>query len=209
MNWAKLKAAERAFLGRYPNGFDDAALIGLTKRHNLAKHVAFAQEYLTPESGARVAKTLANIELLVSRSSMVSFFEKPKFKGLIARLDRHQQAFFVDSMLELLHGDQPAGFAGLVDVLQQEKLARWSLVTIVPTYFAPSKAVFVKPTTAKGILAALEIEHLVYKPQPTWAFYEGYRDLIEQLKAAVDSRLSPSNAAFTGFLMMALPSVGQ
>jgi hypothetical protein len=45
---------------------------------------------------------------------------------------------------------------------------------------------------------------LEYKPLPTWAFYLGYRDLINTAKQQVDSSLSPSNAAFSGFLMMAM-----
>jgi hypothetical protein len=45
---------------------------------------------------------------------------------------------------------------------------------------------------------------LVYKPTPTWDFYTAYRDLINHAKTQVDSSLSPSNAAFSGFLMMAM-----
>lgn len=202
MNINKLKAAEREFLAQYPDGFEDEALIKIAKRHNMSKHVAFAQEHLGPDSGSNVEKAIANIVLLISRSSMVSFFEKPKFKDLVARLDAHQKAFLVDSMLALIHGDQQSGFDGVVDILRQEKLARWSLTTIVPAYYAPNDAVFVKPTTAKGIIAGLEVEGLVYKPQPTWEFYQVYKALIDELKPQVDPRLSPSNAAFTGFLMM-------
>lgn len=35
-------------------------------------------------------------------------------------------------------------------------------------------------------------------------FYEGYRDLILDMKSKVDPSLAPSNAAFSGFLMMSL-----
>jgi len=38
-------------------------------------------------------------------------------------------------MLALIHGDQQSGFDGVVDILRQEKLARWSLTTIVPAYY--------------------------------------------------------------------------
>lgn len=64
--------------------------------------------------------------------------------------------------------------------------------------------VFVKPTTAKCVIEFFELTSLQYKPTPTWAFYEEYRDIITEMKSKVDSCLAPSNAAFSGFLMMSL-----
>ena len=133
---------------------------------------------------------------------MVSMFEKPKFRDFVARLDKGQKAYMVDSLLEFLHGEQQIGFEALVDLLLTEKLAKWSLLTIIPAYYAPKREVFVKPTTAKGVINYFEVSKLVYKPAPTWAFYKGYRTLINQSKKKVDKRLSPTNAAFSGFLMM-------
>jgi hypothetical protein len=82
-------------------------------------------------------------------------------------------------------------------------LVRGSL-TIIPAYSAPSKEVFVKPTTAKGVIKHSEVEDLLYKPAAIWAFYTAYRMLINRSKKKVDKRLSPSNAAFSGFLMMSI-----
>ncbi|MEO0369299.1 MAG: hypothetical protein AAF197_11020 [Pseudomonadota bacterium] len=206
MNLDRLRAAEAHFLSQYPDGFADEGMQKVAKRHNMNKLVEFAQASFAPEQYSNVEVGIANMVKTVSRSSMVSFFEKPKFKDLIARLDADQKAFLFDSLLEFLHGDQQAGFEGMVDILKTEKLAKWSLLTIIPTYYAPSTEVFIKPTTAKGIIAALEIEDLIYKPQPTWHFYTGYRNLITELKDKVVPSLSPSNAAFTGFLMMSLLS---
>jgi hypothetical protein len=62
----------------------------------------------------------------------------------------------------------------------------------------------VKPTTAKGIIRKLELDHLIYNPRPSWAFYEAYRETINEMKTRVHPSLSPNNAAFTGFLMMSL-----
>ena len=59
-----------------------------------------------------------------------------------------------------------------------------------------------KPTTTKGIISHFEIEGLEYNPTPTYAFYKKYRSLINKMKKEVDVSLSPSNAAFCGFLMM-------
>jgi hypothetical protein len=49
-----------------------------------------------------------------------------------------------------------------------------------------------------------EISDLVYNPTPSWEFYLGYRQLINDAKQRVDKRLSPSNAAFSGFLMVSM-----
>jgi hypothetical protein len=87
-------------------------------------------------------------------------------------------------------------------MLSHHKLAKWAVISVVPFYFAPTKEAFVKPTTAKGILSYLEIEDLVYKPAPTWAFYKGYLNLLGEIKKEVASSISPNNAALTGFLMV-------
>ena len=63
---------------------------------------------------------------------------------------------------------------------------------------------FVKPTTTKNAIRFFELEGLEYKPRPSWAFYERYRETINEMKSRVDPSLSTSNAAFTGFLMAAM-----
>lgn len=202
MNLDKLKAAENSFLMQYPGGFADPAMQEIAKKHKMDKLIEFAQQHFTQDCYSHVEQTAANMVKLVSRSSMVSMFEKPKFRDFVARLDQHQKAYMVDSLIEFIHGNQQSGFEALVDLLRTEKLAKWSLLTIIPTYYAPTKEVFVKPTTAKGVIAHFDVETIVYKPAPTWAFYKGYRRLINQSKKKVSKSLSPTNAAFTGFLMM-------
>jgi hypothetical protein len=75
-------------------------------------------------------------------------------------------------------------------------------MTVCQTYFHPQKDVLVKPTTVKGIIDYFELENLQYRPTPTWAFYEAYRSTIQAMKSRVDSSLSPSNAAFSWFLLL-------
>ncbi len=205
MNYEKLGLAEAEFLRKHPKGFQDPSLEDVMKRHSKAKLSEFAQENFSPGCSSNVDKTVASMVKAVSRSSMVSMFEKPKFRDFCARLDQVQKGFLVDSLVEFLHGDQQAGFESMVELLRTEKLAKWSLITIIPNYYAPQKEVFVKPTTAKGVISHFDAESMVYKPQPTWAFYDAYRALINTAKTKVDKSLSPSNAAFSGFLMMSLP----
>lgn len=206
MNSEKLKLAEENFLSLYPDGFADEGLAKITKRHRMDAMVELAQRTLGSGAESHVEQTVANLGKIVSRASMVSMFEKPKFRDFLARLDRNQKGAMVDAYCELLHGHQQQGFELLVELLKMEKLAKWSLVSIVPAYYSPLAEVFVKPTTAKGVIDYFEIAGLIYKPSPTWDFYSAYRDLINSMKLTVDPSLSPSNAAFSGFLMMSLPS---
>jgi hypothetical protein len=112
----------------------------------------------------------------------------------------------VNGLKDFLHGDQQRGFEALVGILLTEKLAKWSLISIIPGYYSPFDEVFVKPTTAKGVIQHFAVQGLVYKPTPSWEFYRRYRELILHAKEQVDSSLSPSNAAFSGFLMMTMNS---
>ncbi len=100
-------------------------------------------------------------------------------------------------------------FESMLALLQSRKLAKWSLMTILTNYFRPQDDVFVKPTTAKGVIATLELENLIYKPAPSWEFYQEYRTQINYMKTLVDSSLSGSNAAFSGFLMMTMKELSR
>jgi hypothetical protein len=208
MNLNKLREAESLFLHRYPGGFDNDEMKQIGKRHNDAKLSEFAATALDEKRFSRPAQVLEDIVKIVSRSSMVSMFEKPKFRDYVNGLNRDDRALLVGGFKRLLHGEQAQGFAELVDLLAEAKLAKWSLMTICLYQYRPDVDVFVKPTTTKNVIRQFELADLVYKPRPSWAFYAGYRDAIARMKAAVNPSLAPNNAAFTGFLMMTT-AVGQ
>ena len=162
---------------------------------------AFAKKnFRTPEI------IIANLIKVISRSSMVSLFEKPKFRDFANSLYQQDKELLVNGLKKLLHGKEQKGFEMMLEVLKLGKLAKWSLITICPTYFRPQTEVFVKPTTVKGVIEFFELKSLQYNPTPTWAFYEEYRDVINDMKSKVDPGLSPYNTAFSGFLMMSLQS---
>lgn len=200
----ELKKLEGDFLLQYPQGFNDPEMIDIGKKHKMSKMVEMSQELFTKTACSNPNVTADNMIKIIGRSSMVSMFEKPKFKDFVNNLNDNDKVFLVESLSQLLHGKQQLGFEGLVDILRTEKLAKWSLVTIIPAYYSPSKEVFIKPTTAKRILSHFELNDPVYKPAPTWDFYTKYRKLINAAKKSVDKNLSPSNAAFSGFLMMSV-----
>lgn len=205
VNYQKLKDAEASFLQRYPGGFADPGMEPIKKKHNVEKLVQFTRQNLVRVNFNRpdfIAETLVKI---VSRSSMVSRFEKPKFRDFIQSLNSHEKQALVDAFEKRLYGRQKQrGFDEVLGMLSHHKIAKWAIISVVPFYFAPQKEAFVKPTTAKGILSYLEVVGLEYKPTPSWAFYRGYLNLLGEIRSEVAPSLSPNNAALSGFLMSSI-----
>lgn len=205
MNIQRLKEAEAAFLARFPEGFEDPGLEKIRKSHNVDRLADFTQAKLTEVLFSQPQNFADTLVTIVSRSSMVSRFEKPPFREFVNSLDSKDKRRLADAFRRRLLGRQKReGFEQIVDLLAHHKLARWSLVSAVPFYFAPRKEAFVKPSTAKRIVAFLERDDLHYRARPDWAFYDGYRKLIGEIEKQVDSSLTPNNAAITGFLMATL-----
>ncbi len=202
MNLTRLRTAEANFLQQYPGGFSHPDMQAIGKKHKVDQVAELAATVLSKKRFANQGQVLDDIVKIVSRSSMVSLFEKPKFRDYVNGLNRDDRAYLADGFRKLLHGNQQKGFEEILDVLVEGKLAKWSLMTIVPLYFRPQTEVFVKPTTTKNVIRQFELEDLVYHPRPSWAFYAAYRDAIAEMKKKVSPSLSPNNAAFTGFLMM-------
>ena len=202
MNLKKLREAESLFLHRYPGGFASEEMVKIGKKHNVDKLSEFAASALAKKSFVSKGAVLDDIVKIVSRSSMVSMFEKPKFRDYVNGMNRDDREFLAAGFKRLLHGKQEKGFNDILDVLTEGKLARWSLITICSLYYKPTTEVFVKPTTTKNVIKQFELDDLVYKPRPSWAFYQSYREAINLMKTKVAPSLSPNNAAFTGFLMM-------
>ncbi|MBX3705848.1 MAG: hypothetical protein KF911_04365 [Pseudomonadales bacterium] len=202
MNPEKLAEAEALFRLRYPEGFASEELQHVRRKHNVERLSAFAQTALAEANFGRRGKVLDDIVKIVTRSSMVSLFEKPKFRDYVNGLARGDREYLASGYRQLLHGDQQRGFEQVLDVLDAGQLAKWSLTTIVMYQYRPQVDVFVKPTTTKNVIRQFELEGLVYRPRPSWDFYVGYRAAIDAMKARVSPSLAPNNAAFTGFLMM-------
>ena len=206
MNTEKLRQAEQEFLNRYPGGFSHPDMQAIGKKHRVDKMIDLTQQCFARKNFRDTGDIIENMIKIVSRSSMVSVFEKPKFKDFANSLTPKERNLLVAGLKEQLHGDERKGFEMIVGLLKMGKIAKWSLISICPVYFRPQQEVFVKPTTAKGVIAHFELDELQYKPQPYWEFYERYRDIIQQMKTLVDPALSPNSAAFSGFLMMSLPT---
>jgi hypothetical protein len=203
MNLGKLKQAEEAFLHRYPGGFDNPEIMSIRqKKHNVDKMIVFAQECFSKRNFRLPDQIIQNMVKMVGRSSVISVFEKIRFREFADALFPEEKKLLSRGLEELLHGNEQRGFETTLDLLKSRKLAKWSLMTICQTYFHPQRDVLVKPTTVKGIIQYFELKELQYKPTPSWDFYDAYRSTIHEMKSTVDGSLSPTNAAFSWFLML-------
>tara|TARA_R110002110_G_C13470525_1_gene720893 strand:- start:1141 stop:1791 length:651 start_codon:yes stop_codon:yes gene_type:complete len=202
VNIRKLKQAEAEFLARYPDGFADPGMAPIKKKHNVDKLSEFARANLSRTHFNRPEQVCETLIKIVSRSSMVSMFEKPKFRDFVHSLNNHEKEHLAFAFEKRLYGRaKRTGFEEILGMLSHYKIAKWPIISAVPYYVAPTKEAFVKPTTAKRIIAFLEIENLHYKPMPSWEFYRAYVKLLAEVKKEVNPSLSPNYAALSGFLM--------
>lgn len=205
MNLYKLKQAEEAFLQRYPGGFDNPELKALrNKKHKPDQMIALAQESFSTPLFKIPNLIVQNMERLISRSSIIAVFEKMKFRDFANILSHQEKEWLSRGLEELLHRTEQTGFEMILDLLKSHKLAKWSLMTVCQTYFHPQRDVFVKPTTVKGVIGYFELKDLQYRPTPSWDFYGAYRSVFHEMKSKVDQSLSPTNPAFSGFLLMSI-----
>jgi len=207
MNLKKLKRAEEYFLARYPGGFSHPEMIAIGKKHRMDKMILLSQELFAKKNFRDPPEIIESMIKIVSRSSMVSIFEKPKFRDFGRSLEPKQKNALASGLKQQLYGDGEKGFEKVLGIMLSGKMAKWSLISICPAYFRPQEEVFVKPTTAKKAIAHFELQNLHYRPQPSWDFYEEFRTVINAMKQEVDPSLSPNSAAFTGFLMMSMAAM--
>ncbi|MFZ5944816.1 MAG: hypothetical protein ACOYVD_11940 [Bacillota bacterium] len=208
MNKAKLKEAETRFLMRYPGGFSNPLMLEIAKKHKLEKMNKLAQDSFPIANFQNPIKLVDSMSKIVSQSSMVSVFEKPKFRDFINAISDMEKGILSRGLEEFLHGNQETGFKLMTDLLSEYKLAKWPLLTVCPAYYRPNVEVFIKPTTVKGVIEYFELEGLKYSPKPTFEFYWAYREQINKIKKEVDVSLQYENAAFCGFLMMSIENEG-
>jgi hypothetical protein len=204
MNEKKLRQAEKDFFERYPGGFAHPEMIAIRKHHKLDRMVELAQESFAERNFMHPDLIVDNMVRIITRSSIISMFEKPRFRDFARSLSPLERQDLVRGMEELLHGNEQTGFEIMLDILRTWKLAKWPLMTFCQAYYLPQVEVFIKPTITKGIIETFELDNLQYKPSPTWDFYKRYRAAINEMKTKVDPSLSPYNIAFTGFLMRSI-----
>ena len=205
MNLKRLKQAEEEFLYRYPGGYENPEMIEIRKKHKLDKMIEMTQQAFVSTNFKLSDLVVENMVKIITRSSLISVFEKPRLRDFAYSLSPGQRKRLSTGLGEFLHGDQQAGFETVVDILQNGKLAKWSLMTVCPAYYRPDHEVFVKPTIAKRVIQYFDLSPLRYDPKPSWEFYREYRTAINEMKSHVEESLARYNIGFTGFLMRSMP----
>ena len=67
-------------MSRYPGGFADPEMVKIGKRHPMAKMTAMAHDCFSARARKNIGQYAEDMAKVVGRSSMVSMFEKPKFR---------------------------------------------------------------------------------------------------------------------------------
>ena len=71
-------------------------------------------------------------------------------------------------------------------------------------YKKKKKEYFIKHTNTKNVIKYFDIKDLIYKPTPSFEFYDAYKKVLNEMKKNVHKSLHPDNAAFTGFLRISM-----
>jgi len=204
MNLEKLKDLESEFLYAYPKGFKDEHFFPTMKKFKPEKLEAFAKEALKKENFQNPNLVVEGFYKTIQKSVMVSLFDKLKLKDTLATLNSYEKDMLSIEIYELLYGDPKAGFEGLVEFLEQYRLAKWTLISIVPYSINRQNEYFIKPTTTKNIIKYFELKDLVYKPKPTYEFYKKYTKVLNKMKKELNPSLTFDNAVYTGFFKVAI-----
>ena len=204
MDMQKLFELQGRFLADYPEGFDSEDLQQTMKKHRVGKLEELAATEFSEGSFGNPEKVTDAMVKIVSRSSVVSMFEKPKFRDAVKLASMTTRENLAEGLYEQLHGNEELGFNLILEELIQMKLAKWSLISLWPFYYDMQKYWFIKPTTTKNILKHFEVEALIYKPRPSYEFYRDYSAFLTEMKEECDPVVSPNNGAFSGFLMMSI-----
>jgi hypothetical protein len=187
----------------FPLGFDTPVLAERTKHHDMTKLIAFARRAFSPAALRNADQAAADMVSLVGRSSMVSRFEKPRFREAVRSMTRGEREELAGFAHELLHGSEARGMNGLSAMLALRQTAKWPVVTALRCYYYPDNDLIIKPTTVKGVIACFGLEGLRYTPVPNFAFYDAYRAVLIDMRAAMAGPLRDAVlAGFSGFLMM-------
>ena len=209
MNIEKLKEYEAEFLEQYPNGFDDRNFSSIMKTYNPLKLEEFAKDALKKENFQNPSLIVNGFLKVVQKSVFVSVFDKLKLKDMIATLNSYEKDMLSIELYELLYGNKKKGFEGLVEFLSEYKLAKWTIISLIPYCINRDEDYFIKPTTTKNNIKTFELEDCIYKTKPSFEFYDKYTKALDIMKSSLDKSLSPDNVGFTAFLKVAIESYGE
>lgn len=201
MNDNKIALGKKKFFEEFPLGFEDEKMLKEKKKHKIGKIHDFAVEVFSRDNFSFTNQIMENWVKIISKSSMVSLFEKPKFRDMVKILTSDEKEILSKGLYEFLYCDREMGFGMMLEILEHYKMAKWTIITTIPYFLKPEEEVFIKPTTVKKAIEFFEFDCIKYKPKPTLEFYDQYKSEFLKLKKIVD--VTKDNAAFGGFIMIA------
>ncbi|WP_321315312.1 hypothetical protein [Halarcobacter sp.] len=205
-NIEKLKDLEAEFLESYPKGFNDEEILKIIKRFKSEKFEEEVRTLFEKNNFSNPDIICNNFLKIISKSPLISLFEKPKLRDAINQMGMYEKDMLSISIYDFLYGSKKNAIETMVEILSKYRLAKWTIITLIPYYFYRKKEYFIKPTTTKNILKYFEVENIIYKPTPTYEFYKEYKKFLNSLKKEASKTLTKDNAGFTGFLKMTLES---
>ncbi|XOB63694.1 hypothetical protein ACMC56_07730 [Campylobacterota bacterium DY0563] len=203
-NIEKLKDLEAEFLESYPKGFDDEEILKIIKRFKSEKFEEEVRVLFDKSNFTNPDLVCDNFLKIIAKSPLISLFEKPKLRDAIKQMSMYEKDMISISIYDFLYGSKKNAIETMVEILSKYRLAKWTIITLIPYYHSRKKEYFIKPTTTKNILKYFEVENIVYKPTPSYEFYKEYKKFLDNLKKEVDITFRRDNAGFTGFLKMSL-----
>ena len=88
--------------------------------------------------------------------------------------------------------------------MAEYNLAKWTIISVTPYCINRQSEYFVKPTTTKMIIKYFELKDCIYKPKPSFEFYQNYTKALNEMKVNLHKSLTYDNVAFTSFLKIAI-----
>lgn len=102
MNRKKLKYAEEMFHSRYPGSSDNPEIKAIADKHKINKMIELVHEYFTKKNFNDPNMIIVNIAKILTRSSLVSVFEKVKFRDFIYALDSGERNKLARGLKDIL-----------------------------------------------------------------------------------------------------------
>src|SRR5215211_2391019 len=118
MNLKRLKQAEEDFLSQYPGGFENPEMIEIRKKHKLAKMIEMTHEAFVKRNFKLPDLIVENMVKVITRSSLISVFEKPKFRDFARSLPVQGKQALSHALEELIHGNEQIGFESMLEILR-------------------------------------------------------------------------------------------
>jgi len=120
LNTKRLKQAEADFLKRYPGGFEHPEMIELGKKHKKDQMTKLAQESFAKGNFKSSIEVTNSMVKVVTRSSMVSVFEKPRFRDMVKEMTRTERDILAKGLKALLHGNEKRGFETILEKIKEK-----------------------------------------------------------------------------------------